>query len=140
MRARRRKGGERTLRVAPKPRLSPAGSRLKRPKGAVREFETAPERTDSSHIPAGTLAASCCVLHAIHRGHETPDVPDVPDGPGWLSWRDASDYLDVSKSEFFRLARRGDFPRPRMWGGRRRWRRVDLDSWAEAQEPVAATT
>ena len=49
---------------------------------------------------------------------------------GWMPNLELADYLGVTCQRVSQLASKGDFPVPRMVGGRRLWKRSAIKRWA----------
>ena len=67
----------------------------------------------------------CAALQFSTRGLTVTDA--------LLNARDTMRYLNVGKSNFYSLRRRGLLPPAIMIGRSPRWRREDLDKWIESQ-------
>jgi predicted DNA-binding transcriptional regulator AlpA len=48
------------------------------------------------------------------------------------------EFLGISPTTLWRLARQADFPRPVLVRGMKRWRRDEVDKWLNAGREVAA--
>jgi predicted DNA-binding transcriptional regulator AlpA len=51
---------------------------------------------------------------------------------------DLMEFLGISPTTLWRLARQADFPRPVLVRGMKRWRRDEVDKWLNAGREVAA--
>lgn len=51
-----------------------------------------------------------------------------------LRQRDLMEFFGISRSTFWRMSRRDDFPKPVMVMGMKRWRCEDLELWLNGRQ------
>jgi predicted DNA-binding transcriptional regulator AlpA len=54
-----------------------------------------------------------------------------PSSEPWLGAKRAAEHVDMTEHAFRKAVERGQLPRGRRWGGRRRWRASELDAVIE---------